>query len=141
VEAGLMTRAVFDSSILVSGFGWHGESYLCLVAMARRRVAVCSSAWILEEVSRRLKELEAERRLASDPWPAFKWFSNTAEIVEPGPTGKQRSRDPKDDPILGTALAAGVSRIVSRDRDLLDLQRPFEIEIVRPGQFLRELNR
>lgn len=136
-----MTRAVFDSSVLVSGFGWHGESYLCLVAMARRRVAVSSSAWILEEVSRRLKELGAERRLTSDPWPVFKWFSNTAEIVEPGPTGKQRSRDPKDDPVLGTALSAGVSTIVSRDRDLLDLHQPFGIEIIQPGEFLRELNR
>jgi predicted nucleic acid-binding protein len=57
-------------------------------------------------------------------------------LVEPGPTGKQRSRDPKDDPILGTALASGVRTIVTFDEDLLVLGKPFGIEIVPPGGFL-----
>ena len=134
-----MIGAVYDSSILVSGLGWHGDSYLCLVAMARRRVKVYSSVWILEEVSRRLKELEVRQQVGPDVWPAFTWFSEQARIVVPAPTGKRRSRDPKDDPVIGTALASGAGTIVTRDRDLLVLERPFGVKMVHPRDFLREL--
>jgi len=136
-----MTGAVFDSNVILSGLVWRGESYLCLAAQARRRVRVFSSDWILQEVRLRLRELEAERGLSGNPWPGFEWFSHTAKVVEPAPTGKRRSRDPKDDPILGTALAARVKIIVTRDRDLLDLEKPFGIEMLQPGDFLRRLNR
>jgi putative PIN family toxin of toxin-antitoxin system len=134
--------AVFDSNVVVSGLIWRGESYLCLVAQARRSARVFSSEWILEEVRLRLKELDMHRKGRSgDPWPGFYWFSSTAKIVEPAPTGKQRSRDIKDDPILGTALAARVKTIVTRDRDLLELGKPFGIEILHPRDFLRRVNR
>jgi predicted nucleic acid-binding protein len=104
-------------------------------------VRVFSSEWILQEVRLRLKELEEEKKLPGNPWPGFYWFSRTARIVEPAPTGKPRSRDPGDDPILGTALAARVKIVVTRDRDLLDLEKPFGIEILHPSDFLRRLNR
>jgi len=38
---------------------------------------------------------------------------------------------------LGTALGAGVKTIVTFDEDLLVLEKPFGVGIVRPGQFLR----
>ena len=47
-----MTRAVFDSNLVIGGVIWPGQSHLCLVAMARRRVRVFTSAWIIEEVRR-----------------------------------------------------------------------------------------
>ncbi len=136
-----MITAVYDSNVIISGLLWRGESYLCLVAQARRRVRAVASAWILEEVSRSLKEIASKKTLPGDPWPGFNWFSYTARIVLPGPTGQRRSRDPKDDPILGTALAAGVKRIVTKDRDLLDLGQPFGIQMFHPRQFLIELKR
>ncbi len=136
-----MIGAVYDSSVLVSGLVWRGESYLCLAAQARRRARVFSSEWILQEVRLRLQELEAAKKLSGDPWPGFHWFSRAARIVEPAPTGKPRSRDPKDDPILGTALAARVNIVVTRDRDLLCLEKPFGIEMLHPGDFLRRLDR
>lgn len=136
-----MIGAVYDSNVLVSGLVWRGESYLCLAAQARRRMQVFSSEWILREVRLRLEELEAERRFSGNPWPGFQWFSHTAKMVEPAPTGEPRSRDPKDDPILGTALAARVKIVVTRDRDLLDLDKPFGIQMLQPGDFLRRLDR
>ncbi len=134
-----MITAVYDSNVIISGLLWRGESYLCLVAQARRRVRVVASAWILEEVSRSLKEIAAKKHPLAEPWPGFHWFSYTARIVVPAPTGKRRSRDPKDDPILGTALAARVKRIVTKDRDLLDLEQPFGIQLLHPREFLLEL--
>lgn len=106
--------------------------------MARRRVRVYTSHWILEETRRAIASL---RRPARDPLPVITWFSEKARIVSPVPTGKPRSRDPKDDPILGTALAAKAGFIVSHDQDLLALRKPFGIEIVHPREFLARLQR
>ncbi len=66
----------------------------------------------------------------------FAWLRLRTIWVEPAPLGKQRSRDPKDDPFLACALAAGVTYLVTRDHDLLALGKPFGIEIVTPARFL-----
>jgi predicted nucleic acid-binding protein len=50
-------------------------------------------------------------------------------------------RDPKDDPFLECALAGGASIIVSRDRDLLGLEKPFGIQVLTPRQFLARLKK
>ena len=57
-------------------------------------------------------------------------------MVEPAPLGKRRSRDLKDDPYLACALGAGAKLIVTSDRDLLDLEKPFGIKIVTPVELL-----
>ena len=56
---------------------------------------------------------------------------------EAAPLGKQRSRDSKDDPYIACALAAKATFIVTYDRDLLSLEKPFGIEIIRPAELLR----
>ena len=136
-----MIAAVFDANVLVSGAGWRGESHICLVAMARRRVRVFTSVWILEEASRISAELHAEGVMSADPQTVLNWFGHTAHWDAPSQTGKQRSRDAKDDPILGTALAARASVIVTGDKDLLVLEKPFGIEILRPRAFLAKIHR
>ena len=109
--------------------------------VARRQVRVFASEWIVEEVRRSIKEIETSKRIPRDPWPGFNWFCHTARLVERAPMGKQRSRDPEDDPILGTALAGHVKTVVTRDNDLLELEKPFGIEMLHPRDFLRKLNR
>jgi len=137
-----MTPAVFDSNVIISGAAWRGAApFGCLVAVARQRVEVFTSNWILEEVERTLKRLIGERELGWDPMPVFNWFVENAQRVDLAPTGKPRSRDPKNDPILGTALSARARYLVTNDKDLLVLERPFGIAIVSPAEFLRELAR
>jgi len=48
---------------------------------------------------------------------------------------------PDDDPLLSCALASGAKMIVSKDKDLLALQKPFGIEVLTPRQFLSRLAR
>jgi predicted nucleic acid-binding protein len=62
-------------------------------------------------------------------------------LVEPSLRGKPRSRDAKDDPYLACALAAGAKVIVSRDDDLLALEKPFGIDIITPRLLLARLAR
>ena len=56
--------------------------------------------------------------------------------VEPAPLGRQRSRDVKDERFIAAALSANAKAIVSYDRDLLALEKPFGIPILRPARFL-----
>jgi predicted nucleic acid-binding protein len=65
------------------------------------------------------------------------WYMDAVRKIEAAPLGKPRSRDPKDDAYLACALAAQARCLVTFDHDLLDLEKPFGIEMVTPAQFLR----
>jgi putative PIN family toxin of toxin-antitoxin system len=132
-------RVVLDANVVFSGAGWRGEAHNCLVAMARRRITVYATEEILDE----LRELAGEIRFKTKfpPDNLINWYCEKARRVEPAPLGKQRSRDPKDDPYLACALAAGAKIIVTRDQDLLALGKPFGIQIIRPRELLVTLAR
>jgi predicted nucleic acid-binding protein len=93
--------------------------------------------------------LEELRSLVSDrgyksphsPHAVLAWYYAKVRVVEASPLGKQRSRDPKDDPYLSCALGAGAKVIVTRDEDLLALEKPLGIEIIAPRELLRRLAR
>ena len=116
-------RVVFDANVVVAGVCWQGEGWLCLVKLARRMAFAYGTPETIEETRetavRLIRYLDRVRR------------------VDPAPLGKRRSRDPKDDPYLAAALTAQVKVIVSHDHDLLTLEKPFGIQIVRPGKFLQ----
>ena len=67
------------------------------------------------------------------------WIRAKSKLFEPAPLGKQRSRDPNDDPYLACALAAHARYIITYDEDLLRLGKPFGIEIIRPAELLRRI--
>lgn len=67
---------------------------------------------------------------------ALAWVRAKALWVEPAPLGKRRSRDLKDDRFIAAALSAAATAIVSYDEDLLVLEKPFGIPIMRPAAFL-----
>jgi predicted nucleic acid-binding protein len=47
--------------------------------------------------------------------------------------------DSGDEIVLESTLAAKADYIATYDKDLLDLDRPFGIETVRPAEFLRRI--
>jgi len=132
-------RVVLDANVVFAGAGWRGEAHNCLLAMAKRRITVFAT----EEVLGELRALVAERgsKFKHAPHNLLTWYYDRVKLVEPAPLGKQRSRDAKDDPYLACALAAGATIIVSRDDDLLALEKPFGIQIVTPRQLLAKLTR
>lgn len=44
--------------------------------------------------------------------------------------------DPEDDKVIATALAASADVLISEDRHLLDLDRQFELRIIKPKEYL-----
>ena len=132
-------RVVLDANVVFAGVGWRGEAHRCLLAMARRRMAVFATLEILEEV----RGLVAEHgdKFKHPPQNLLAWYYDQVKLVEPSPLGKQRSRDVKDDPYLACALGAGAKTIVTRDGDLLVLGKPFGIQIITPRELLVRLSR
>jgi putative PIN family toxin of toxin-antitoxin system len=130
-------RVVLDANVVFAGVGWRGEAYQCLLAMAKRRIIVFATLEILEEV--RALTTERGNKFKCTPHNLLTWYYDQVKLVEPAPLGKQRSRDAKDDPYLACALAAGARIIVSRDDDLLALEKPFGIQIITPRELRMKL--
>ena len=130
-------RVVFDAGVVYSGAGWRGEAHLCLVAMARRRLIAFATSETLDGLRRVASEIGF--KTPHSPYTILDWYFGAAKIVSPAPLGKQRSRDANDDPYIACALGAKAKVIVSRDKDLLSLEKPFGVEIIEPREFLRRL--
>jgi putative PIN family toxin of toxin-antitoxin system len=132
-------KVVFDAGVVFSAAGWHGEAHRCLLAMAHRQVIAYATGETLKELRNLLED--RGHKVKYPPVTTLNWYYNRVKLVEPAPFGKQRSRDAKDDPYLVCALAAGAKVIVSRDDDLLVLEKPFGIQIVTPRELLTRLAR
>jgi putative PIN family toxin of toxin-antitoxin system len=127
---------VFDTGVLISAIGWRGPAHRCLALAARRRCRLVLSSEINTEYDARVATILATEAPNANALGALTWVKAKALWVEPSPLGKQRSRDIKDERFLAAALAANAKAIVSYDRDLLVLEKPFGISIMRPAGFL-----
>ena len=133
-------RVVLDANVVASGVCWRGESYLCLVKLARRQAFAYATDYTLAETRETATRLIRERSPKNNAANVLSWYLQQVRILHPTVIGKQRSRDAKDDPYLAAALAARANYVVSYHKDLLVLEKPFGIEIIRPAHFLRLVN-
>ena len=132
-----MIRVVLDCGVLISAIGWGGNPRSCLDVIAAGRAMLFVTDEIWNEYSDRIPRRLAEENRGVDPQPFLSWLLTVAQFVEGAPLGKQRSRDVRDDRYLACALRIGADAIVSNDRDLLALRKPFGIPIMTPIQFLK----
>jgi len=134
-----MIPVVLDANVILAGIGWGGTARLCLKLAAKRRIALCVTEPILAEYEAVVPERLKVEMPDLDPHPKLAWIRAKSKLFEPAPLGKQRSRDPDDDPYLACALAARAHYIISYDEDLLKLTKPFGIEIIRPAELIRRV--
>jgi putative PIN family toxin of toxin-antitoxin system len=132
-------RVVLDANVVASGVCCDGEAYLCLVKLARRHAFAFGTEETVAETKEVTVRLIRQKRPQHNATGRLTWYLSRVRRVTAAPLGKQRSRDPKDDPYLSAALAAEAECVVTYDHDLLDLRNPFGIEIVKPSEFLRRL--
>ena len=131
-----MIAVVFDTGVLISAIGWRGPAHRCLALVARRRCRLVLSADVNAEYESRVPAVLAVEVPRANALGALAWVRAKALWVESSPLGKQRSRDLKDERFIAAALAGRARAILSYDRDLLALQKPFGIPILRPAAFL-----
>lgn len=134
-----MMLVVLDTNVVISAIFWpRSTARRALAGLARRQYAAAISRELFDEyagVAARFREQFPR----TNPAGSLGWLQAKCLWVEPTPLGKPRSRDPKDDPVLATALAVRARYLVAGDRDLLALEKPFGIEIVTPIQFLSQI--
>ena len=131
-----MIAVVIDTGVLISAIGWRGPAHRCLALIARRQCKLVVSTDIFEEYESRVPAVLAQEAPQANASGALAWLRAKAMWVEPAPLGRQRSRDVKDERFIAAALSANAKAIVSYDRDLLALEKPFGIPILRPARFL-----
>lgn len=131
---------VVDTNVVLSATFWpSSEDRRCFVLLARRKCRLAVTQVILEEYRSLAVRIGRREFPGVDPVPFLDWIERVALLVEPSFLGKQRSRDTKDDPFLACALASRAEFIISKDQDLLALNKPFGVQILTPRAFYRKL--
>jgi putative PIN family toxin of toxin-antitoxin system len=132
-------RLVLDTNILVSGLIWGGVPRRLLDLARDGQATLFTSSVLLDELADVLARDKFQTMLATQGiTPAFlmQRYGMLARLVTPQAI-EHTVRDPDDDAIIATALAAQAEVIVSGDHDLLVLHPYKEIQILDPAQAMQ----
>lgn len=138
-----MVRVVFDTVIfvrsLINPYSWSGRILFQYFSTYRLFV----SRPILQEIFEVLQRSEVVSLFHTlkglDKEKIFEIIGK-AEVVEVSDI-PEVSRDTKDNIFLATAKAAKADYLISADKDLLDLKKYEEVEIIDAGMFLQILKK
>lgn len=129
--------AVLDSSTVVSALGWNGEARRILRLLGSRRFISCTTAALAREWAESVATTAVLSKWRNPNWANWlKWLTDVSVLAEAAPLRRTVKRDPKDDAVLAAALGARAAYLISYDRDLLDLGRPFGVQCIHPRAFL-----
>jgi putative PIN family toxin of toxin-antitoxin system len=132
-------RVVLDTNVLLSGIAYPASvPGKILAAWRHGSVDVVLSVYILDELRRVLPRLSHRHGLATaEIDDLIDALSIQAEIIDPLPAPEPVLRDVKDQPVLGTLVAAiessGADYLITGDKDLLELAEHYPI--IAPAQF------
>lgn len=131
-------RVILDTNVLVSGVFFGGVPGRILDAWRDARIQLVLSAEILDEYQRVGQELGTQYPgVTLEPFLGL--LAVAAELVEAPALSEPVSSDPDDDKFLACAVAAGVTVVISGDRDLLEQSGWRNIRVLRPRQVADEL--
>jgi putative PIN family toxin of toxin-antitoxin system len=133
---------VLDTNTVVSGFLWENEPRALIDAAIEARIMLFSSTALIEELAGVLPRDKFAQRLVHKQLSVgalIERYLALAEIVEPAILSRPVSKDPDDDIVLATALAAKADLIVSRDKHLRDLKHFHRIPILNATAALQRI--
>jgi putative PIN family toxin of toxin-antitoxin system len=138
-----MKLAVIDTAVFVAGvFFWRHEPRLCLKAWLHGVLTPVMSEEIIAEYEAALEHVRQEQPFVVNTALWLDTLRTSALWVEPIPFEEKVCRDRKDNKFIEAALGErDCYTIISRDRDLMLLEKPFNIDILTPRQWLETLTR
>lgn len=130
---------------------------MCLLLVELGALELCISKEIVDEIRDVLTRPRVRQRFSSLTDQLVNLFLDALErqavLIHDVPRIFEYERDPKDEPYINLALAAGATYLVSRDKDVLDLadpsnpegerlrQKSADLKIVDPMTLLLDLER
>jgi len=125
-------RVVLDTNVLIAAFVARGHCHE-LLEHASRAHRLFSSEAILAELDAKLTgklgvPADKARR-------ALELLRSRMTVVDVVPLDVPVCRDPDDDRVLATAVAARADCLITGDADLLVLERYQDVPILRPAEF------
>jgi putative PIN family toxin of toxin-antitoxin system len=127
-------RVVLDTNALVSGLAYPGSvPGRIVIAWRQGLLEVALSRYILDELERVLPRLPRIGMTPAEIRDLIDSFMFLADIVEPAGTPDTDLRDPADQPVLLTLLAAKANHLITGDKDLLALASQYPV--VTPAEF------
>ena len=137
-------KAVLDTNVIISAtLIRRGNEDRIVRAWLRGDFELVLSPQILEEIGRAL----FYRKLAKYRWMTRAEASALLDLLAqeavfvPGAHVIQLCRDPDDDKFLAAAIEGKAGYVVSGDRDLLDIGSYESVQVVRPTDFLKTLQK
>jgi len=129
--------ALLDTNVLASALtSPRGAPRALLEYALRGDLRIVTSAVLLAELERCLREVF--RYNAQMSALTRDGLAELAMVVEPTSV-PNICRDPDDNHVLAAGSAGGASHIVTRDKDLLVLERFAGIDILEPAPFLQQV--
>jgi putative PIN family toxin of toxin-antitoxin system len=122
-KSGMSRSAVFDCMVFIQGAARPGSpARRCLDLVDSQKVTLFVSPATLAELNDVLNRPEVLRRLPTLDGDAardlIRAIHARAQTVTNVPSVFQYARDPKDEPYVNLAIAAGAEYLVTRDKDL-----------------------
>jgi len=131
---------VFDTNVVVEAIFWpRSTARRALTGLALRRFKTAVSQEILDEYAAVTADIRTRLFARAQPSGALAWIAAKSVRVEPMPLPGKLSRDPDDNVFVASAVAVQATFLVTQDRDLLVLGKPFGIRIATPVELIREL--
>lgn len=125
-------RVVLDTNVLIAAFVARGVCHELVEHLARKH-ELYTSSYIIDELRDKLTgKLRVPPDLVQE---AVELQLSRMRLIKPVTVSKAICRDPKDAAILGTALAADATCLVSGDGDLLAIGKHQGVRIIAPSQF------
>ncbi len=134
-------KVVIDTNIWVSAWLWRGIPGNIIRLGRTQAITICTSEALLTEFKNILSYAKFQQKIQSLNFTKEELIAATRELARIYPIQElnvSELRDPDDNIVLATAMAANADAIVSGDRDLLVLGEYQGIQIVTAQDFLRQ---
>lgn len=132
-----LLKAFLDTNVVLAAFLTPGVCHGLFQQVIAGEVGAVVSEQVLAETEEHLRDkfhvpdAERPRTLAL--------VRSSCQVVPRPPDPPRISRDPDDNAIPAAAVVAGVTHLVTGDKDLLALDDPKRLRILKPADFVRHL--
>jgi uncharacterized protein len=132
-----MLRIAVDTNQYIAGFLYHGMMRAVFLLVLESKLTLYASPKLNAEVGKKLQYFHADEQVQNE---VLSFIDEKSSMVEPTIT-IDVCRDKEDNFALELAETADADYLVTRDKDLLDMQHWKRTEIIKPEDFLPLLRR